>query len=101
MSKFGWSYPPGAASDPLAPWNQEEGPCEVCGRGMDDCICPACHVCGTHGDPACYEYHGMIRTAAQAEGRAKLDAQMAANAAADAAEYTYWMEQRNRVTEEV
>lgn len=24
MSKFGWSYPPGAASDPLAPYNQEE-----------------------------------------------------------------------------
>ncbi len=24
MSKFGWSYPPGAAGDPNAPWNQEE-----------------------------------------------------------------------------
>lgn len=24
MGKFGWSYPPGAANDPNAPWNQEE-----------------------------------------------------------------------------
>ena len=24
MSKFGWSYPPGAANDPSAPYNQEE-----------------------------------------------------------------------------
>jgi hypothetical protein len=24
MSKFGWSYPPGAANDPNAPWNQDE-----------------------------------------------------------------------------
>lgn len=23
MSKFGWSYPPGAANDPNAPWNQD------------------------------------------------------------------------------
>ena len=27
MSKFGWSYPPGAADDPFAPYNQDEEPC--------------------------------------------------------------------------
>ena len=25
MSKFGWSYPPGAANDPYAPYNQADG----------------------------------------------------------------------------
>ena len=28
MSKFGWSYPAGAASDPFAPWNEQELPGE-------------------------------------------------------------------------
>lgn len=55
MGKFGWSYPPGAASDPGAPWNQEEGPCAVCGSAVDHCICPVCPVCGAQGDPACYD----------------------------------------------
>jgi len=27
MSKFGWSYPAGAANDPNAPYNQEPDPC--------------------------------------------------------------------------
>lgn len=53
MGKFGWSYPAGAANDPNAPWNQEEGPCEVCGKSLDDCDCPACPECGEHGNPKC------------------------------------------------
>lgn len=56
MSKFGWSYPPGAANDPNAPYNQnDDGPCEVCGQSYDDCICPECTTCGQIGDPACYD----------------------------------------------
>lgn len=36
MGKFGWSYPPGAATDPNAPYNQTPADalpvwCEVCG----------------------------------------------------------------------
>ena len=52
---FGWSYPPGAAGDPNAPWNQtDEGPCAVCANGVEDCCCPECPVCGEQGNPKCY-----------------------------------------------
>lgn len=54
---FGWSYPPGAASDPNAPYNQN-GPyiCEVCLCDAEvDCRCPECPECGEVGNPRCYE----------------------------------------------
>lgn len=36
-SKFGWHYPPGAANDPSAPWNQPEPPeCPECGSLVAD-----------------------------------------------------------------
>jgi|SRR6516225_285799 hypothetical protein len=57
-SIFGWSYPPGAANDPNAPWNQDDGPCAVCGKDMDHCVCPECKVCGSCGDPNCYKREG-------------------------------------------
>lgn len=69
MSKFGWSYPPGAASDPYAPYNQSEAPCAICGEFEDACICPECTQCGAIGDPKCYEYdhhvQPMIRSSEQ------------------------------------
>lgn len=52
---YGSNYPPGAAGDPNAPWNQVEGPCDVCGKNVDDCICPECPVCGEIGRVNCYE----------------------------------------------
>jgi hypothetical protein len=42
---FGWSLPPGAAGDPNAPWNQEDGPCAVCALPVDKCVCPECPIC--------------------------------------------------------
>ena len=36
--------------------------CEVCGYHVDDCICSECLVCGSFGDPKCYEDHGMVLT---------------------------------------
>src|SRR5574343_1913055 len=43
--------------------------CEVCGLEVNECICPPCSVCGTHGDPNCYREgpygHDMIKSAAQ------------------------------------
>ena len=38
MGKFGWSYPPGAAGDPNAPWNQEfdDTHCVYCGADLPD-----------------------------------------------------------------
>jgi len=37
-SVFGWDYPPGAANDPNAPWNQEDPPeeCPMCGQPNSD-----------------------------------------------------------------
>lgn len=55
MGKFGWWYPPGAANDPNAPYNQEDPPCEVCGNEINECFCPECPTCGCYGDPACYD----------------------------------------------
>lgn len=69
MGIFGWSYPAGAENDPNAPYNQEDSPCEVCGLFPDSCICPECPVCGSYGDPACYDgiipNHGLIRSEEQ------------------------------------
>jgi len=50
-SVFGWSYPPGAASDPYAPYNQVDPPCELCGLDPSECECPECAGCGIVGVP--------------------------------------------------
>ena len=60
-----------------------EGPCEVCGKSIDDCICPECPKCGGYGDPRCYQDHGLIRTAEQIAGQAALEAAMRREAAAE------------------
>jgi hypothetical protein len=52
MSWEAWGDPP-------------EYPCEVCGRPSQDCLCPECPACGTVGDPACYEHHGLVRSEEQ------------------------------------
>lgn len=36
MANFGWSYPPGAATDPAAPYNMEPPYCRVCGELADE-----------------------------------------------------------------
>jgi len=66
-SIFGWSYPPGAANDPNAPYNQVDPPCAVCGNFEEGCICPECPSCGDIGNPYCYDHHGMERSAEQVE----------------------------------
>lgn len=44
---FGWEYPPGAASDPRAPYNAPEccGDCDV------DCDCEECDCAPIEDDP--------------------------------------------------
>lgn len=54
MSGFGWSHPPGAESDPYAPYNQDDEPeedvveisdctyCEFAGPFSPRVPCPAC-----------------------------------------------------------
>lgn len=43
----------------------DEGPCVICGKSVDDCICPECPDCGCHGDPACYRLHRVKLTMPQ------------------------------------
>lgn len=94
MTNFGWWYPPGAASDPSAPYNQDDGPCPVCGQMEENCICTECPKCGAIGDPFCYDggkrhqrnprsgkttfrkrqSHGMVRTSEQIASLAKVEA---------------------------
>ena len=64
---FGWSYPAGAADDANAPYNQDDPPCEVCGKWLDDpaihegcCDCPECPKCGEVGNPECYRSCGLV-----------------------------------------
>jgi hypothetical protein len=63
MGIFGWSYPPGCNGPP----NDDEGPCMVCGKELEDCICPECPVCGYQGDETCYFEHGMVRSQEQTD----------------------------------
>jgi hypothetical protein len=92
MGIFGWSYPPGAAGDPNAPYNQTDEPCAMCGKWSDDCICPECPECGEHGNPKCYvnsesdTRHGLLPSREQIVSLAEAAAQWAAdNAAIDEA----------------
>jgi hypothetical protein len=95
---FGWSYPPGAANDPYAPYNEVEGPCQCCGKAVNDCICPECSTCGEVGNPECYAKHNMVPTAEQ---RASLmDFQQRQEAAA-AAEEKMWAEWDGNHNEQV
>jgi hypothetical protein len=73
MSVFGWSYPPGVTGNEPG-INGYDGPCDVCGHSVDDCICPECPECGEYGNPSCYENHGLVRTTEQIEGRSRMDA---------------------------
>lgn len=83
---FGWSYPPGCSG---TPWD-DEGPCEVCGKDVDRCICPECPECGVHGDPQCYDTehgHGLVKTPEQVES---LRVEMDRWEAVAQAESDYW-----------
>ena len=62
MGLFGWDLPPGVSS---LPGEYEDCTCLTCGKNVDYCDCPECVFCGNVGDPACYELHGMILSAAQ------------------------------------
>ena len=55
---FGWDYPPGAALDPNAPYNQVDLPCDICALLPTDCQCPECPECGEIGRAECANDHG-------------------------------------------
>ena len=62
-----WNSIPGYDQWKTAEPYYEEGPCECCGKPVDDCICPECSVCGQYGNPKCYKEHGLKYSAEQVE----------------------------------
>ncbi len=75
-SVFGWDLPPGV-SHRMIEEQYASGPCDVCGGNVDagKCICPACIVCGAHGDPLCYRDHGLEVMDEQKKQRAECERQ--------------------------
>jgi hypothetical protein len=61
----------------------EEGPCDVCRKPVDDCICPECPKCKAQGDPKCYaeirvkrgrrKPHGLVLSLDQKISRQKME----------------------------
>lgn len=55
---FGWHYPPGAANDPNAPYNQSDiGDCPICGSDLEDC---------QHTDDDIEDHYAALRDAEDA-----------------------------------
>lgn len=73
MGKFGWSLPPGVTHRMIDEAYGREEPCEICGKWVDDCICPECSVCEAYGDPRCYKEHGLEMTKEQIESKKKFE----------------------------
>jgi hypothetical protein len=67
-SIFGWDLPPGCTQKQIDDLFAE-GPCDICGKDVDHCICPECPVCGAIGDPVCYDLHGLVQTQEQKESK--------------------------------
>jgi hypothetical protein len=70
-----------------------EGPCECCGKFVDDCICEACPRCDTYGDPNCYKEHGMEYTAEQLAGQEELEEHYRAEREREDAMYREYLEE--------
>lgn len=75
-SVFGWSLPPGVTQSMID--GGIEGPCQICGLNIDDCICPECPQCSAQGDPFCYESHGLKRSSEQIASKKAFDDEEAA-----------------------
>lgn len=92
MSKFGWSFPPGAAGDPFAPYNQPDPPCATCGES--DCECPECPICGEAGNEYCYEQGHLQYSNRQLIGRSKLKIAQLEDQLSDEREALRYLEER-------
>lgn len=70
----GFNLPPGCSNRDIENSFGIEGPCECCGKDIDNCICPECPVCSTFGDKKCYceGGHGLVYTPEQLAGQAEL-----------------------------
>ena len=110
----GWNMPPGCSR---VPGDEPEPPCEVCGRPSEDCICPECPVCGSQGDPGCYEDmprptdklrraprsrpvhapHGLHCTLQQKIGQSRLRIAALEDLLADETMHLQWLESQREV----
>lgn len=87
---FGWSLPPGVSARDIDRAYGSEGPCDCCGRPVDDCVCDECATCGSSGDPECLVKHGhRLSPAVIAAGWESVGAQAVRDAAERAAEAAY------------
>ena len=93
---FGWSYPPGCSGPP-----EPDGPCDVCGAHVDECVCPECSFCGKIGWPWCYVPlakggHGLTYTKEQEEEQEKAKVEQDRRNAEDEAEAAFYAEESQR-----
>ena len=98
-SHFGWSLPPGVSNRMIEDSLGAEGPCDVCRKPVDLCICPECCVCGGQGDLRCYDggypdgmLHGLKRSQQQ------IDSELAARREQEA-EQARWAAYATRTEE--
>lgn len=68
-SVFGWDLPPGVTNKMIDEAYGQEGPCPVCCKSVDLCLCPECTTCGEQGNPRCYKDHGLKLNKEQAVAR--------------------------------
>lgn len=96
----GFNLPPGCSVADIERAFGSEGPCDCCGRSVDDCICPECPVCRSNGDPHCYPAHGIRYNAEQMSGQMAWIAQDKQDRAIDEAYYLEIREAQDRLTAE-
>lgn len=83
---FGWDLPPGCSHGDIER-QSESGPCGVCFKLDDACICPECPVCETIGDPKCYQGHGLERSLDQRISAAEFYVRRAEDGLSEAKEH--------------
>lgn len=70
------NLPPGCTNRMIDEQAGVDLQCEVCGKFVDDCICPECPICGTFGLRECYTQHGLKLSVQQIESKAAADEAM-------------------------
>lgn len=83
----------------------DDPPCAVCCKPVDNCVCPECTVCGEVGNPDCYrdadktppfrpgkQFHGLFLNKAQVKGREEARIEMLKQQIGDAQQYLDWLE---------
>ena len=78
------------------------GPCEICGREGDSCICPECPVCHDFGNEKCYVRpgrgvmgcHNMMLTKEQLISKQECQIKIAEENLSDERAYLVWLNEQ-------